>query len=342
MRRVDNPPNPYLSEQREFLGPPPPAELELYEERAASILTHNDSPDIPFRWTVNPYRGCQHACAYCYARRTHEYLSLGAGTDFESRIIVKINAPELLAAALARPAWQRDTIAFSGVTDAYQPLEAVYRLTRGCLEVCLNAANPVGLVTKSYLIVRDAELLAELHRRAGVCVNFSIPFADKDVARKLEPHAPPPARQFEAMRRLAAVGVPVGIMLAPIIPGLNDRDIPQLLKQAVECGARMASYAPVRLPGNVQEVFLSRLRAELPDAAARIEQRTRDLRGGQLNDPRFGHRMEGGGAYWESVTRLFETAATRLGLDCGQPWRQTQCASPAVRPTTRQLPLFDS
>ncbi|MBP9027392.1 MAG: PA0069 family radical SAM protein [Phycisphaerae bacterium] len=340
MRRVDNPPNPYLSEHRELLGPPPPVQLEVYEERAASILTHNDSPDIPFRWTVNPYRGCQHACAYCYARRTHEYLGLGAGTDFESRIIVKINAPELLADELARPAWRHENIAFSGVTDAYQPLEAVYRVTRRCLEACLAAANPVGIVTKSYLIVRDTDLLVELHRRAHVSVSFSIPFADAQVARRLEPHAPPPARQFEAMRRLATAGVPVGILLAPIIPGLNDRDIPQLLKQAVECGAGQAGYAPVRLPGSVQQVFLSRLRAELPDAAARIEQRTRELRGGQLNDPRFGYRMQAAGAYWESVTRLFETTATRLGLDCGQPWRQNLCPGPGERSRPRQLSLF--
>jgi len=339
MRPVANPPNPYLSEYREWLGPPPVARLEVYEEHAASIVAENDSPDVPFRWSVNPYRGCQHGCAYCYARRTHEYLGLGAGTDFETKITVKVNAPELLEQTLAAPRWPRETIAFSGVTDCYQPLEAVYQLTRRCLEACVRRANPVGVVTKSYLVVRDTDVLAELHRRAGAHVAFSIPFADPTVARRLEPHAPPPERQFEALRRLAEAGVPVGLILAPIIPGLNDRDIPALLKQAAACGATTASYTPVRLPGSVKDVFLARLRAEFPDRAARVEARIRALHGGQWNDPRFGWRMRGSGEYWASVQRLFETTATRLGLDCGQPWRHSAGLGPDA-PGTKQLLLF--
>ena len=336
MREVTNPPNPYLSECREWLGPPPRARLTVYEERSASILSENDSPDLPYRWSVNPYRGCQHACAYCYARCTHEYLGMGAGTDFDTNIVVKVNAPERLAASFARRSWRRELVMFSGATDCYQPLEAAYRLTRRCLEVCVESGNPVGIVTKSYLIARDVDVLAELHRRAGAHVCFSIPFADAEIARKIEPHAPPPARQFEAMRRLADAGVPVGIMVAPVIPGLNDRDIPALLSRAAECGARSATYTPVRLPGSVEQVFLSRLGAELPAAARRVEQRIREMRNGALSDSRFGERMRGNGVYWGSVARLFETMATRAGLDCGQRWRRMVPATSA----SRQLTLF--
>ncbi len=337
MRRIENPPNPFHGAYREWLGPAPEARLEVYEEQAASILTRNDSPDIPFRWSVNPYRGCQHACAYCYARRTHEYLDFGAGTDFETRIVAKVNAPELLAAALGRRGWKREFVIFSGVTDPYQPLEAVYRLTQRCLGVCLDFQTPVAVVTKSYLVARDAALLGALHQRAGARVYFSIPFADPEVARRLEPHAPPPARQFEALRRVVAAGVPAAVMIAPVIPGLNDRDIPAVLRQAADAGATSACYAPVRLPGSVADVFLARLKTELPAAAARVEARIRALRDGKLNDPAFGDRMQGAGAYWDGVRRLFESMAVRYGLSCGQPWEREL---PEGAPAVRQLPLF--
>ena len=338
MQRADNPPNPFATARCEWLGPPPAAAYEVHEEPAHSILTRNDSPDIPYRWSVNPYRGCQHGCAYCYARRTHEFLDRGAGTDFDCKLTVKVNAPELLAARLRRPRWQREQIAFSGVTDCYQPLEAKYQLTRRCLEVCLEHANPVGIVTKSDLVVRDADLLAELARRHHGPVLFSIAFARDEDARRLEPGAPPPSRRFKAMRRLHEAGVPVAILVAPIIPGLNDRDIPALLSRAVECGAGSASYTPVRLPGSVGDVFLGRLRQELPDAAERVEARIREMRGGRLNNPEFGCRMKAGGAYWESVQRLFETIATRVGLDGGQSWRRCGPARTPVAP--KQLTLF--
>jgi DNA repair photolyase len=336
MLRVANPPNPYLSEVREFLGPPPPARLEVYEEQARTVLTANDSPDVPFRFSVNPYRGCQHACAYCYARRTHEYLGLGAGTDFETAITVKINAPELLAEAFSRRGWTREPVSFSGVTDPYQPLEAVYRLTRSCLEVASRFANPIAVITKSYLIVRDVQ------RRAGVHVWFSIPFADAAVVRKLEPHVPAPSRQFDAMQKLAQAGVSVGLMIAPVIPGLNDRDIPALLKQAADAGAALANYSPVRLPGSVRDVFLARLRAELPDAAKRVETRILELRGGKWNDPRFGYRMRAAGVYWDSVRRLFNTMAARHGFRDIDRSESTGCppAAPPTPTAPRQLSLF--
>ncbi len=315
IRRVDNPPNPYLAAQREWLEEPPAIALQVFEEKARSIVSENDSPDLPFRYSVNPYRGCQHACAYCYARATHEYLGLGAGTDFDSKIIVKTNAAELLRAALARKSWRRESIAFSGVTDCYQPLEVCYRLTRRLLEVCHEFCTPVGLVTKSFLVARDADLLSAMQQGAGARVFFSIAFADDALARRVEPAAPPPSRRFEAMRRLRDAGVDLGLMFAPLIPGLNDREIPRVLALARACGARSAGYVPLRLSGSVRDVFLARMRETLPERATRVELRIRDMRGGALNDARFGARMRGQGEYWHGIQQLFELSARRLGLE---------------------------
>lgn len=322
MRYVDNPPNPYVAAHHEWLELPPPVQIEVYEERAKSILSENDSPDVGFRWSVNPYRGCQHGCIYCYARPTHEYLGFGAGTDFDTKLVVKTNAPELLEEALSARKWQGELVAFSGVTDCYQPLEACYHLSRSCLDVCRRLHNPVAIVTKSYLVMRDADLLLDLHHRAGCQVLFSIPFADAETARLIEPGAPTPARRFEAMARLAARGVPVGIMVAPIIPGLNDNAIPELLSRAADCGATHAHYIALRLPGSVRDVFLTRLNEVMPLRYTRIRNRIQDMRGGRLNETRFGHRMRGEGEYWESITRLFEVAAQRRGLN--KPFRRPQ------------------
>jgi DNA repair photolyase len=333
MKRLDNPPNPYESQYHEWLEPPPPVRVEVYEEQARSILSENDSPDVGFRWSVNPYRGCQHACAYCYARPTHEYLGFGAGSDFETRLVVKTNAAELLDEALRRPAWSGELVAFSGVTDCYQPLEAVWGLTRACLEVCLAFGNPIGVVTKSYLVVRDADVLQDLAAQASASVMFSIPFLDAATARLIEPGAPTPDRQFAAMRRLADAGVPVGILTAPIIPGLNDQAIPGLLARAAENGATNAGYEMLRLPGSVAPVFLSRLRDVMPLRAGKIENRVREIRDGQLNDCRFGHRMTGRGTYWESVERLFEIAARKHNLD--RPFCDPRSDRFRVPPSTR-------
>ncbi len=334
MRLVDNPTNALSRRGVQWLEVQG-ARLQVVEERACSLLTCNDSPDIGFRWSVNPYRGCQHACAYCYARRTHEYLDLGAGSDFDTQIHVKINAPELLAAELARKSWRREEIAFSGVTDCYQPLEARYRLTRQCLEVCALRANPVGIVTKAPLVLRDLDVLAALNARADVSVYISIAFADDAVARKVDVGAPAPSQRFDTVSKLAAAGIRAGVMIAPIIPGLNDRDIPTLLEQAAACGAQAASFMPVRLPGNVAEVFLTRLRRELPEHADRVEARIRDMHNGRLNDPRFGARMSGDGPYWRSVQKLFQVMATRYDLDGGQAWKQCE-----RRESPRQMTLF--
>lgn len=344
MRPASNPPNPFLSAHAEWLDAPPAATLQVYEEDARSILSENESPDLPFRWSLNPYRGCHHACAYCYARPYHEYLGFGAGTDFDTRICVKRNAASLLEKTLAARAWRRERIAFSGVTDCYQPLEAVYGLTRACLEVCATHRNPVSIVTKAMLIIRDIDVLSRLERVSSARVYFSVTFADDDLARKIEPGAPPPSRRFQAMKELDAAGIPVGVMLAPIIPGLNDRDIPVLLERAALCGARAGAFMPLRLPGSVAAVFLERLRAALPDHAGRVEARIADMRGGELHDGRFCARMTGVGAYWQSVEALFAQAARRCGLNtaAGEAPRSEPSERTISAPArARQLPLFD-
>ena len=347
-RRVANPPNPYLSQWCDWLGPPPAARIEVYEEHARSIIAHNDSPDISFDWSVNPYRGCQHACAYCYARPTHEYLGLGAGTDFDTRITVKVNAPELLERELARRSWRGASIAFSGVTDCYQPQEVIYRVTRRCLEACVARANPVSIVTKSCLIRRDIDVLTELHARAPVHVYISVAFADDALARLVEPHAPSPARRFEALRALHDAGLPVGVLCGPVIPGLNDREIPRVLERAADCGATVATYLPLRLPGSVKNVFLERIRTVAPDRAARIEQFVRDMRGGELNDSRFGHRFRAHGVYWHAVRQLFDRSVRRFGLHLDRPKGNcgAEPAHSAERPmhaaARMQLPLFET
>jgi DNA repair photolyase len=314
LRQIDNPPNPFLSERRDWLGPPPAARIEIYEESSGSILSRNDSPDIPYTWSVNPYRGCQHACAYCYARTYHEYLGLGAGTDFDTKLVVKRDAPALLHKALNKPGWRPVPVNFSGITDCYQPIEASYELTRRCLEVCAACRTPAVVVTKGFLVVRDIDVLAELNTRAGARVTFSIPFADAETARLIEPYAPPPDRQFEAMRRLNKAGIPVGVIVSPIIPGLNDRDIPRILERAAEAGAQSASHTALRLPGSVQDVFIKRLREVMPQRADRVLHRLSDIRGGRLDESRFGKRMHGSGPYWESIRDLFEVFKKRYGL----------------------------
>jgi len=313
LQRIDNPPNPFLTEQRDWLEPPR-TRIKVYEETSGSILSHNNSPDIPYDWSVNPYRGCQHACAYCYARTYHEYLGLGAGTDFDTKLIVKPNAPELLRKAFNKPSWKREHVGFSGVTDCYQPIEASYRLTRQCLQVCAECRNPAAVTTKGFLVVRDIDVLSDLNARAGVRVTFSVPFADAAIAKLIEPQAPSPERQFTAMRRLHEVGIPVGVIVSPIIPGLNDRDIPRILEQAAAAGASSASYTALRLPGSVQQVFIKRLREVMPLRADHVMNLLNEVRGGRLDEARFGKRMRGQGTYWQSICDMFNVFKKRYGF----------------------------
>jgi DNA repair photolyase len=312
--RLENPPNPWSSQSVDYLGEPPDTNLRIYEDQSQTILARNDSPDVGFRWSLNPYRGCFHGCAYCYARPSHEYLGFGSGTDFERRIVVKPRAAELLREAFERKSWQGELIVVSGNTDCYQPLEASYTLTRRCLEVCVEYRNPVHIITKAPLIERDIDLLVQLARVAHVGVSVSIPFHDEKHARAIEPYVTPPARRMKTVERLAKAGIPVCVNVAPVIPGLNDRDIPSILGAAADAGASSAVMILVRLPGPVQEVFTNRLRETLPLAADKILRRTRDMRGGKLNDPRFGARMRGEGQYVESIQALFNSTARRLGL----------------------------
>jgi DNA repair photolyase len=471
-RPVSNPPNPWLSTEVEYLDEIPPAELEVYEDHTREILSHNDSPDVGFSWSVNPYRGCFHACSYClagetpillgdgtmrplarigvgdviygtaqrdrsrcvvrtkvlahwqslksawriaiengivfvasgdhrfltqsgwkfvagvpgaasqrphltvrdfllgtgaferdiegrevkgpaslrvvrveplhvdlpmydittetgdfiangvvshncYARPTHEYLGLGAGTDFERKITVKPEAPRLLREAFERPGWKGELVVFSGVTDCYQPLEASYRLTRGCLEVCAEYRNPVGIITKSPLIERDLDVLQDLQRNAHVSVSVSVPIWDREHAHAVEPYVATPQRRMKTIERLAAAGLRVGVNVAPVIPGLSDSDIPRILEAAHAAGARRAGFVFLRLPGSVKQVFEQRMRESLPLRADRVLNRVRDARGGKLYDSRFGVRGRGEGQYAEAARALFDATVKRLGMNEG-------------------------
>ncbi|MGF1465229.1 MAG: PA0069 family radical SAM protein [Sandaracinaceae bacterium] len=314
-KQVDNPPNPYESWSLAWDTPPPEATLQVFEERTKSVVSENDSPDIGFRFSVNPYRGCGHGCAYCYARPTHQYWGFGAGTDFERKIIVKVDAPERLAAELRRPKLRGAPIVFSGNTDCYQPLEASYRLTRGCLEACRRAGNPVGVITKGAVIRRDIDVLAALEAEVGARVTISIAFADDATGRAFDPHASPIGARFETVRRLAEAGVRVGVSLAPIIPGVNDSMVPAILERARAAGARHAFMTMLRLAREVRPVFEARLRAALPDRADKVLSAVREVRGGAMNDSRFGHRMRGEGERWRVIEQLFETHRRRLGFE---------------------------
>lgn len=314
MRLISNPPNPFESTQRNGLEPPARAEIQLFEDDAKQILSRNDSPDLPFNWSVNPYRGCFHACAYCYARPSHEYWGFGAGTDFESKIVLKRRAAALLRQAFAKPSWNGELIVFSGNTDCYQPIEATLGLTRACLQVCAEHRNPVGIITKGALPVRDLDVLKQLHEEAWIRVYFSIAFVDDDMARVVEPQAPTISKRFETMRILSEAGIPTGISVAPIIPGLNEEGIPELLSRAKSAGATAATWSLLRLSGHVEDVFLERMREAFPDRISKIIHRIQEVRGGSLNDTAFFSRHCGSGTYWRFIEDLFDLGCRRAGF----------------------------
>ncbi|MEQ8765971.1 MAG: PA0069 family radical SAM protein [Planctomycetota bacterium] len=334
---IQNPPNPFESRHIEWLGPPPAARVQVFEEQARQILSENDSPDLPFRWSLNPYRGCFHACSYCYARRTHEYLGFGAGSDFESRIVVKVNAVERLRASFEKKSWRGEVLALSGNTDCYQPLEACYELTRGILEVCRDYRNPVEIVTKGALIRRDIDVLRELSELAFVRVWISLAFANPAMARAMEPQAPGPRVRLEAIEALASAGIRVGVITAPLIPGLNDSDVPEILERARRAGASAASTSLLRLPGNVMPVFLDRLRVAFPDRAEKVQSLLRQEHGGELRDSRFGFRGTGEGERWRSSEQLFRVTARRLGFD----GHRDEIPNTFRRPGPKQALLFE-
>jgi len=318
---VGNPLNRFERLEVELEVPPPDRVATLVlRDTSRSVIARNDSPDVPFDASLNPYRGCEHGCAYCYARPSHEYLGFSAGLDFESRILVKEQAPELLRRELTSPRWRPQTLALSGVTDPYQPVERKLRITRRCLEVLAELRNPVGVITKSHLVTRDADLLAELAAVGAARVALSVTTLDVGLARRLEPRAASPNERLRAIAELTAAGIPVTVMVAPVIPGLTDHEMPAILDAAAAAGAESAGFVPLRLPGAVAGLFEGWLEAHFPERKEKVLNRVRELRGGRLNDPRFGHRMRGDGVFAEQIRTLFRTARRRAGLDRrGQP-----------------------
>jgi len=283
-------------------------------DNTKSILATNESPDLGFDVSLNPYRGCEHGCIYCYARPFHEYLGYSSGLDFETKILVKENAPELLRNALQSKSWNPRVIEMSGVTDAYQPAERRYRLTRRCLEVLLEYRNPTGIVTKNFLITRDLDILAEMAEMGLVTVLLSITTLDSGLTRVLEPRTSHPGRRLEALRRLSEAGIPTGVFVAPVIPGLTDSELPAILERARDAGASFAGFIPVKLPHSVAPLFVDWLERYYPGAKEKVLNRIRDIRGGKLHDSRFGYRMTGQGPYADHIRSLFHASCNKLGL----------------------------
>jgi DNA repair photolyase len=312
---------------------------EYLPDTSRSVVTKNDSPDIGFNFSINPYRGCMHGCAYCYARPYHEYLGLNAGLDFETKVFVKENAPELFREFLSREAWVPEVVVLSGITDCYQPVERRLRLTRGILEVAVEARQPMGIVTKNALVTRDLDLLHDLASQDLVHVSMSVTTLDATLARSLEPRTSTPAARLRAVSELSAAGVPVRVLVAPIIPGLNDSEIPAILEAAKQAGAWHAGYTLLRLPLTVAPVFREWAERERPEQWERIESRIRSMRGGKLNDSQFGRRMRGSGEMAEQLRSMFHLFRKRYGLERELPPYDCTRFRPPL-PRKGQLRLF--
>lgn len=287
---------------------------EYFADVTQSLITKNDSPDIPFTYSLNPYRGCAHGCSYCYARPYHEFLGFSSGLDFETKIMVKKDAPHLFRSFLRKPTWKCEVIAMSGVTDCYQPAERDFEVTRGCLEVALESRQPVGIITKNALVLRDMDLLAEMARHRLVCVNVSITSLDQRLTRLMEPRTSSPAARLTAVEELTAAGVPVNVMVAPVVPGLNDTEIPAILEAVSKRGALSAGYTLLRLPHAVKEIFVAWLEEHLPEHADRVRSRIESCRGGQLTDSRWGTRLRGEGGIAAAIAKTFSLFQNRYGL----------------------------
>jgi len=318
---VGNPPNRFAKlhfEQSDDWDPTedrnPAPKTQFFRDLTQSIIAYNDSPDIPFRASLNAYRGCEHGCSYCYARNSHEYIGFSAGLDFETKIVVKDNAPELLQRELSSPKWKPQTLAMSGVTDCYQPIERRLQLTRRCLAVLAEFRNPVSIITKNFLVTRDIDLLRELASHRAVSVLLSINSLDSELARKLEPRAATPKMRLAAVEALAQAAVPVGVLVAPVIPALNDHEIPSVLAAAKEAGAGWAGTEILRLPLTVAPIFEEWLQRNFPGKKDKVLNRIRAIRGGKLNDPRFGSRMRGEGIFADHIAQMFHVACRKAGL----------------------------
>lgn len=345
-----DPPNRFEKHQREpdpehfewdqeYLAQLDQRQTEYLSDTSKSIISENDSPDIPFRYSLNPYRGCLHGCSYCYARNTHEYLGFNAGLDFETRIVVKHDAARLFRDFLANDAWQPEVIAFSGVTDCYQPAERQFRLTRQCLEVALECRLPVGIVTKNALVVRDLDLLREMASLRLIHVNVSVTTLDIELARVMEPRTSIPSARLRAIQMLSDAGIPTQVMVAPIIPGLNDSEIPSILEAARAAGAQAASYILLRLPLTVEPVFKEWLHRTQPLKAGKIESLIRETRAGRLNSSEWGKRMSGTGPFADQVRSLFRVFVQKYGLDQSLPPYDFSQYRPAT-PRSGQRRLF--
>ena len=315
----------------------PAPRTRIIADASKSILSENDSPDIGFRFSLNPYRGCEHGCIYCYARPTHETLGYSAGLDFETVILAKHGAAELLRQKLMHKSWKPELISMASVTDCYQPVERTLRITRACLEVLVEFRNPVSIITKNHLITRDLDLLVELAHHQAVMVFISLTTLQPELTAIMEPRTSSPQRRLAAIRALCSAGVPVGVLIAPVIPGLPDQQMPEILKAAAEAGAGFAGYTPVRLPYAVKDLFETWLHTHMPDRADKILNRIRAMRGGKLNDSNFATRMRGQGIFAGQIEQLFELCARRAGLKTHAPPISTAAFR---RPGPQQLGLF--
>ena len=313
----------------------PRRETQFFRDDTKSIITRNNSPDVGFETSLNPYRGCEHGCIYCYARPTHEYLGFSAGLDFESKIMVKTNAPELLRMELESPRWEPQTLVMSGVTDPYQPVEKKLRITRGCLEVLAKFRNPVAIITKNRLVTRDIDLLRELAGCNAVAVNISVTSLDPKLQRVLEPRTSSPEARLDTIRQLRATGIPAGVMVAPIIPGLTDHEVPKILEACAEAGAQFAGYTIVRLPWAVAPLFEHWLDEHFPDRKEKVLGRIRHLRGNRLNNSQWRTRMTGEGIFAEQIASLFEVGCRRAGIGT-----RPKLSTAAFRRTREQLTLL--
>ncbi len=327
----------YADNADDFEPPGPSAATQIIRETARSIISYNDSPDVGLEATLNPYRGCEHGCIYCYARPTHEYLGFSCGLDFETKIVVKENAPELLRKTLSSPRWQPKVVGLSGITDCYQPIERKLQITRKCLEVFTGFLNPVVIITKNYLVTRDIDLLEKLAQNHAVGVLISVTTLDAKLAQRMEPRTSQPQRRLEAIRLLSGAKIPVGVNVAPVIPGLTDYQIPSILSAAKAAGAQFAGYTVLRLPYGVAGLFEEWLSRHFPERKQKILNRIRSIREGKLNDPNFHSRMEGKGIYADEIAQVFSLWHRRLGLSEGGPRLSTESFR---RPHLRQMELF--
>lgn len=310
---------------------------QFLKDRTRKILSTNESPDVGFEVSLNPYRGCEHGCVYCYARPTHEYLGFSSGLDFESKILIKENAPELLRKQLSSAGWKPKVIAMSGVTDPYQPVEHRLQITRRCLEVLVEFRNPVAIVTKNALVTRDLDLLSELAQFRAAAVYLSVTTLDNSLRKLLEPRTSPPARRLEAIERLREAQIPVGVLVAPVIPALNEAEIPAILNAAARAGAEFAGYVTLRLPYGVKNLFEEWLTQYFPERKERILHRIRAMRGGELNSSEFGSRMQGEGIFAQNLAALFAISRRKAGISEKGPRLSTEAFRRFER---KQLELF--